>query len=191
MTTADTLIANNISVKSSTRTSGSIGWKASLTLDKLVDLSPEELNRIYQTSEVPNLEEVVGDLRGRMLAAVIVPEWVLPALRSLARASFFPWRGKSFSFLSEGKGEGINRIFSDINPSRWFKFGTFVGRSRAGDFDAVQLDYDRPTNPWFIRAIKDEIREVRPGLYLGQAYFKTSSKDHLVLYFGLALPGSE
>jgi hypothetical protein len=36
-----------------------------------------------------------------------------------------------------------------------------------------------------IRAIKDEIRELRPGLYLGQAYLHLKSDDHLVLYFGL------
>jgi hypothetical protein len=42
-----------------------------------------------------------------------------------------------------------------------------------------------------IRAIKDEIREVRPGLYLGQAYFQLRTGPRLVLYFALALPGRE
>jgi hypothetical protein len=55
----------------------------------------------------------------------------------------------------------------------------------------VQLDYDHPENPWLIRAIKDEIREVRPGLYLGQAYFQLRTGPRLVLYFALALPGRE
>jgi hypothetical protein len=61
-----------------------------------------------------------------------------------------------------------------------------VGRSRAGEFDAVQLDYDLSPNPFFIRAIKDEIREIGPGLWLGQAYAQIQGKAHLVLYFALS-----
>ena len=77
----------------------------------------------------------------------------------------------------------VNRVFTD--KVRWFKFDTFIARSRAGEFDAFQLDYDNPGNPFFIRAIKDEVRELRPGLFLGQAYFKTKKREILMLYFGL------
>jgi hypothetical protein len=49
----------------------------------------------------------------------------------------------------------------------------------------VQLDYDHAENPFFIRAIKDEIRELSPGLYLGQAWLLVGAKAHLGLYFGL------
>jgi hypothetical protein len=85
------------------------------------------------------------------------------------------------------RGEGINRVFTD--RFRLFRFETFIGRSKAGDFDALQLDYDLPENPGIIRAIKDEIRELEPGLWLGQAYFHTKRSDTLVLYFGLARRG--
>jgi hypothetical protein len=96
----------------------------------------------------------------------------------------FPWRGKSFSPHDTGAGEGINRIFNDRITR--YRFETYIGRSRAGDFDALQLDYDLPENPFFIRPIKDEIRQLRPGLYLGQAYLKGRREPHLVLYFGLS-----
>ena len=111
--------------------------------------------------------------------------------RALARKAWFPWRGKSFQALGAAAGVGINRVLSNRRPQRWFRFTTLVGRSRAGDFDAVQLDYDHADNPAFIRAIRDEIRELRPGLYLGQAYLHVSGADRLVLYFALALPGRE
>jgi hypothetical protein len=39
----------------------------------------------------------------------------------------------------------------------------------ADGLDALQLDYDNPGNPFFVRWIKDEVREVAPGLGLGQA----------------------
>jgi hypothetical protein len=86
------------------------------------------------------------------------------------------------------RGEGINRVLLD--RFRLYRFETFVGRSRAGDFDAVQLDYDRPSNPFFIRPIRDEIRELSPGLYLGQAWLEIGSRPPaLVLYFGLTAGG--
>ena len=78
----------------------------------------------------------------------------------------------------------INRVFTD--RFRLFRFETFIGPSRAGDFDALQLDYDLKGNPPVIRSIKDEIREIEPGLWLGQAWLKTSKREILWLYFALA-----
>jgi hypothetical protein len=106
-------------------------------------------------------------------------------VRALGNWDRFPWRGKSFSPRSADNGEGINRVLSD--RFKLFKFTTFVAPSRAGAFESVQLDYDHPGNPFFIRAIKDEIRELRPGLYLGQAYLHLRDTDRLVLYFGLEM----
>lgn len=152
-------------------------------LDELLEKSPSELEALYATAFVPRIDVLRGDLRGRMLAAPIVSPRVRPVLRVIARMKGFPWRGKSFRAHGIDRGEGINRIVSD--RFKLFRFDTFIARSRAGDFDAVQLDYDRPGNPWIIRRVKDEIRALRDGLYLGQAYFVTSGKPHLVVYFGL------
>jgi hypothetical protein len=156
-------------------------------LDELLTFKPETLQALYQGARVPDLASVSGDLRGRMLAWPMLNPMVRSAVRVLASSNLFPWRGKSFAPHSEhGEvvvGEGINRVGSDA--FRLYRFETFVGRSRAGNFDAVQLNYDLPSNPFFIRAIKDEIRELRPGLYLGQAWLALSGKEHLVLYFAL------
>ena len=155
-------------------------------LDSWLDRTPAELERVYQEARVPRLTDVRGDLRGRMLAWKLFDE--RPVLASVVRRlggwNAFPWRGKSFSPHDELRGEGINRVFAD--RFRLFRFDTFIGRSRAGDFDAVQLDYDLDGNPPGIRSIKDEIREVAPGLWLGQAWAQLPKKDVLVLYFGLA-----
>ena len=32
------------------------------------------------------------------------------------------------------------------------------------------------------------VRELRPGLFLGQAYYKTKKREILMLYFGLEKP---
>jgi hypothetical protein len=156
---------------------------ARLALDDLLALEPAALERLYQGAAVPALDALRGDLRGRMLAPTVVsPGWSALA-RTWAGTDAFPWRGKSFAPLDRASGRGINRVVSD--RVRVFPFETFIGRSRAGDFDALQLNYDLPENPFFIRAIKDELREISAGVYLGQAYWATRKRDHLVLYFAL------
>lgn len=156
-----------------------------LALDRLLERPVRELEELYARARAPRLEDVGGDLRGRMLAWPMLEERPLlaGALRALASTKTFPWKGKSFT-ADERRGEGINRVLSD--RLRLFRFETFIGRSRAGDFDALQLDYDLPENPFIIRSIKDEMRELEPGVWLGQAYLRTAKRERLWLYFGLA-----
>jgi hypothetical protein len=156
----------------------------SLSLDDLLDLDANALYDLYVAASVPRLEDVSGDLRGRMLAVPPLSSTLPHFMRAFGRSRQFPWRGKSFTPRDSERGDGINRVFGD--RWKWFRFETFVGPSRAGDFDAVQLDYDNRDNPFFIRAIKDEIREIAPGLYLGQAYIQTRGNTHLALYFALS-----
>jgi hypothetical protein len=153
-------------------------------LDDLLALEPAVLAGLYAGASVPRLPDLTGDLRGRMLAWQGVSGLPAQLIRTLASTSNFPWRGKTFQHSSDGAGGGDNRVVSD--RFHLFKFDTFVGPSRAGAFESVQLDYDKPSNPFFIRAIKDEVRELRPGLWLGQAYLVVGkSEPRLVLYFGL------
>jgi hypothetical protein len=156
------------------------------SLDDLAAMKPAALAALYQAAATPVLRDMDGHLVGRMLAITVLPRLLFGFLRWFAAWGRFPWRGKSFTAREDGRGEGINRVFGDRNPRRWFRFDTFVAPSRAGAFDAVQLDYDNPGNPGFIRAIKDEVREVAPGLYLGLAYLVWRGKPRLILYFGLS-----
>ena len=155
-------------------------------LDSLLDRSCSELERLYAGARAPRIGDVAGDLRGRMLAWPSLERrpGVAGAIRAFAGSRAFPWLGKSFHPKTEAGGDGINRVISD--RLRLFRFETFIARSKAGDFDALQLDYDLKGNPPVIRSIKDEIRELEPGLWLGQAYLKTSSRNILWLYFALA-----
>jgi hypothetical protein len=156
------------------------------TLDDLAALGAAECLQLYRSAATPRVSDLDGDLVGRMLAVPWAWRFVAGPLRSWARSRFFPWQGKTFRSLSDDRGEGINRVFG--NRFRWYRFETYVGPSRAGRFDALQLDYDNPGNPFFIRAIKDEVREVAPGLWLGQAWLAVGRKPRLAVYFGLQKP---
>jgi hypothetical protein len=155
-------------------------------LDSLLDRSCPELQQMYEGARAPRIADVAGDLRGRMLAWPLLESrpGIAGAIRAFAGRAAFPWRGKSFMPRNEVEGAGINRVVSD--RFRLFRFDTFIAPSRAGDFDALQLDYDLRGNPPVIRSIKDEIRELEPGLWLGQAWLMTSKREHLWLYFALA-----
>jgi hypothetical protein len=169
------------------------------SLDSLANLDWATLGDLYRRAEVPSVPELDGDLRGRMLAVRGTGRIWFGLLRAFAAWHHFPWRGKSFWSGSRlERGDGINRVFGSAGgvtgapvPSRrWFRFETFIGPSRADSGQAFQLDYDNRDNPFFIRAIKDEVRQVAPGLFLGQAYLRLLGKPRLILYFALGKPGS-
>lgn len=171
---------------------------ASERLDRLAALGAAELAVLYREARVPEPRAVRGALRGRMLAwpALGSVPGADEAIRALSAAPWFPWLGKSFAAgrrdgaparrgrAHEDRGNGVNRIVRD--RFELFRFDTFVAPSRAGDFDALHLDYDHADNPGLIRQIEDELRVVEPGLFLGQAYFVTRRSASLVLYFALA-----
>lgn len=156
------------------------------SLEDLAALRAPQLLELYRRAEVPTVPELDGDLRGRMLAVRGSGRVWFALLRAFAAWRHFPWRGKSFwSRTIATRGDGINRVFGDERPRRWFRFETFIGPSRADGGPAFQLDYDNPDNPFFIRVIKDEVRQVAPGLFLGQAYVTLFGKPRLALYFAL------
>jgi hypothetical protein len=152
-------------------------------LDDLLDLDARRLEALYAAASVPSLAELSGDLRGRMLAWPAIGGAPGSLLRWMARRDRFPWRGKTFRAASGERGDGDNRVFAD--RLHLFRFTTSIGPSRGGDFDAVHLDYDHAGNPFFIRAIHDEVRRLRDGLYLGQGYLTRPGPPRLLLYFGL------
>ncbi len=152
-------------------------------LDGLLDLDHATLVELYEGGTVEPLATLNGDLRGRMLAVPGLPDWLTVGPRAWARTGAFPWRGKSFASIDGDRGTGINRVASD--RFRLFRFTTAIGPSLHDGQPAVRLDYDHPGNPFFIRAIEDEVRTVAPGLFLGQAWLRTARKRHFVLWFGL------
>jgi hypothetical protein len=155
------------------------------TLDDLADLGPDALMDLYRQATTPRLSDLDGKLAGRLLAIPTAQEpHIAKLLHDFAKSGVFPWQGKTFESTDAEHGMGINRVLHE--RFNWFPFETSIARSRAGDFDAVELNYDRPGNPPVVRSIKDEVREVAPGLWLGLAYLDTKSGPKLGCYFAVA-----
>ncbi len=155
---------------------------AGLSLDDLLTKDTRALRALYVAGVAPNLRELDGFFPGRFLAGLLGRRALPGPLRTFGRSSLFPWRGKIFRALGADTGEGVNVWFPRIER---FAFRTHLATSRAGAFDALQLDYDLPGNPLPLRAVKDEMRRIAPGLWLGQMYYPLVGGLKLVTYFAV------
>ena len=165
-----------------------------LSFDELSLMSIRELAEVYRGGSVPyTLAALDGELPGRVLT-MVGPGGYAPLAdlaRTIAAADRFPWEGKSFSATSPIEGTGVNRMRFGTGGKQhnWFPFATSLGRSAVDDEPCILLDYDnkadRDPNPWLIRKIRDELREVAPKLFLGPALLNTPTRPRLIAYFAV------
>jgi hypothetical protein len=169
-------------------TSTTYGYTSNqLTLDILSEKSCDELDALYRSGTMPrSFSALNGTPKGRMLAIRQVDKTPLfGPIGAFSKLSVFPWDGKSFSSTGEKTGEGINRI-NLVGKFNWFPFKTYVQPSVIDGKDCIYLDYEQPGNPFFIAKIRDELREVSPGLFLGPAMWKTGNGGAaLILWFAI------
>jgi hypothetical protein len=129
----------------------------------------------------------LGDApRGRLLAFALGADVFLafrPLLRALA-GDLMPWRGKSFD---HGGNSGQDLLLD----RRVFRFQAEVGPSKIDGRPALVLTYDSAAhgNPWPIRAIRDELRTVGPGVAIGPALFQPPGSGAPVSLFWFGLQG--
>jgi len=157
------------------------------TLDELAALDVAALDALYRRGTVPaSLRALDGSPTCRMLAVRGLDHGgAAGAIRRFAAAGFFPWAGKSFDANSDGDGKGINRVRL-AGTRRWFPFTTRIEPSAIDAQPCILLDYDHAVNPKPIRMIRDELREVAPGLFLGPAMLDTgNAPPRLILFFAV------
>jgi hypothetical protein len=159
------------------------------SLDELAALDVAALAAVYRGGTVPSsIHALDGNPTCRMLGVRGLDRGVPGrAIRGLAAARWFPWAGKSFAAQSDAAGNGINRVRL-AGGKRWFPFTTRVDPSAIDGAPCILLDYDHAANPKPIRMIRDELREVNLGLFLGPAMLDTGkAPPRLVLFFACHL----
>lgn len=128
--------------------------------------SKAELDEIFRQAEPGPIP--AGVSRG---TAIIAPgSWIDGLLAGLVR--LFWWKGKIFR--PETK-DLKNRILPFGIPL--IRAEVYVDGSWFADGDAIILDYSKSS--FVARMIRDEIRQVGPGLYLGQVFW---GKKRLILF---------
>ncbi|MFD7835300.1 hypothetical protein [Streptomyces sp. NPDC059761] len=142
-------------------------------VDQLMTLSRPALDELFRMS--PPGEIPVGDARGTVLAArgAAVSTMVARVVRLIA------WKGKVFD---AERGELRNRV----TPFgvRAIRAKVYRDPSLLDDGECTVLDYSRTSV--LAHWIRDEIREIKPGVYLGIVYWGRRK----VLNFALSCPGS-
>jgi hypothetical protein len=156
----------------------------SIEIDDLARMSVVDLVDLYRAGTVPDSLRALDDATHGRILALRGLDWRGP-LDVFARAAasrFFPWAGKRFHHLDRNQGTGINRMRL-AGERLWYPFRTRIEPSAIDDAPCIALDYDLPENPALIRALRDELREVSPGLFLGPALIRALRKPRLVMFF--------
>jgi hypothetical protein len=117
--------------------------------------------------------------------------------------AWMPWLGKT---LDPTARTGVNRflptsptkfalkvLFPRYSPERemadhldCFPFRNWVGPGRLDPSrEVLKIDYDFEANPPLVRRILDELVQVGPDQYLGQALMRVGDRHHRVAYFTL------
>jgi hypothetical protein len=141
-----------------------------LDVQDLLRMSNDELEELFRQSPAGEIRD--GDADGTVLMAPGTGVSFVAAriLRLVA------WQGKMFD---RQKGELRNKV----GPFGWKLVRAKVYRE-ASWFDAretIVLDYSKTS--FVARLIRDEIREVSPGLYLGLVFWKRTKVALFALKF--------
>lgn len=131
--------------------------RTSVTLSELMGMDRPRLEALYKAS--PSGEIPDGDSQG---AAAMEPGTLFGQMMRVA-FSFF-WQGKVFN-----RAEGT--LKNKLGFIQGFEAKVYRGESLLDGRPSIIIDYSG--GHWLARAIRDEIREVAPGVYLGFAYAKS------------------
>jgi hypothetical protein len=161
-------------------------------IDGLIRSDREELDRLFIFGQTPTMDEMQGIYDGNALSGVLMlnNQWV----KNLINLGWLPWKGKIFETEISikgkgGQGNGVNRL--NIGPIRFLRFqcDTQITPPLVDPNNVFRLNYDIPGNPWYIRRIRDDIKRIGDGLYLGTANFRMGSAHKFIIYFVLESKG--
>ncbi|BFM05205.1 hypothetical protein [Halioxenophilus aromaticivorans] len=144
------------------------------TIAAWLESSPKQLDEIYRTASAGNIP--TGDTAGTAILAGKgqVTQWVAKL------AAWLFWRGKIFDMFADDGEKGIL-----VNKVSWYSVSLIVAKvyrqnSWLDGAPCIVIDY--ASTSLLARKIRDEIREVEPGVWLGNVWW---GKTH-ILNFALS-----
>jgi hypothetical protein len=140
-----------------------------LSLGRLARLGWPELECLYRASEAGVIPE--GYTRGK---AIYCPCSRLAGLRS--RMTGVLWHGKVFDGATCS-------LVNQWCGFRAIRARVYYGPSRLDGKTSIVMDYAGTSRVW--ADVRDEVREVAPGLYLGLMYRGKGPEPEFKLFFAL------
>lgn len=131
-------------------------------IKKWLSLSRDELDDLYREAEPGSIPK--GETRG---TAIIAGSLLAKSYAAFAR--LFGWQGKIFDMFASDCDKGL--LINKITPFSLSFIVAKVYREKSwlDGKDTIVIDYS--TTSFFAKKIRDEIREVEPGIYLGKVWF--------------------
>jgi hypothetical protein len=144
-----------------------------VTIDDLTTMSQTELDDLFRRSPAGELPD--GDAVGSTIVAPGTP--VTGPIQWFAR--WLAWQGK---VVYRSRGYLVNKV----GPFGFhlFKARVYVAPSWFDNQPAIILDYSRTS--LLAHQVRDEIREVSPGVYLGIVFYGREKSINFVLDFSAA-----
>ena len=155
-----------------------------LDMRDLKEKTVEELDEIYRKGTAPQVTELEGKYDGVVLAGSL-PFMDNPASVRLVNSPLLRWGGKNFDVVSENLAEGTNWFDLGVIELDSYPFEGRIEPARFGGGNCYVLDYDITGNPPPANRVRDEIKKVRDGLYLGRIYVDTVDDHMFFSYFGI------
>lgn len=124
--------------------------------------SREELDAIYRNANPGELPR--GDTRG---TAILTGSLFSRMVAAFAR--LFAWQGKVFDIFCPDGDAGI--LVNKITPFSltFIVAKVYRGSSWLDGKETIIIDYS--STSFFAKTIRDEIREIEPGIYLGKVWW--------------------
>ena len=138
---------------------------------QLLEMSPDELATLFRSSNAGEIP--VGKMHGTVL---IAPGTQIagPAMRF---ARLLVWQGKVFDPVQGDLRNLILPFGIEAVRAKVYKDASWFDEQ-----EAIVLDYSKTS--FVAKKIRDEIREVSPGVYLGLVFWDRS----MILHFALTKP---
>jgi hypothetical protein len=140
------------------------------TVNQLIEMPDKQLDELFSSSPAGNIPN--GEADG---TAIVAPGTKFsPIIASLI--NIFTWQGKTFdaahgTLTNRILAFGINAIVAQVYKSEsWFD-----GK------ECIVLDYSKTS--LLAEHVRDEIRQIGPGFYLGLVYWKKDKTIHFALQF--------
>ena len=141
-----------------------------MDVHKLFEMSQEQLDDLFRKSPAGPIPE--GKTEG---TAIVAPGTVFSPTIAAA-INLFAWQGKTFDsahgvLRNRISAFGLNAIVAEV----------YKGPSWLDQKECIVIDYSKTST--VAQWIRDEIREIEPGTYLGEVYWEKKRLLHFALQF--------
>jgi len=131
-------------------------------VEKWLRMDRDALDRVYCEASAGSIPE--GDTRG---TAIVAGAFLARLYARFAR--LFAWQGKVFDLFGPGRECGV--LVNKISPFSLTFIVAKVYRDASWMDGKETIVIDYASTSFFARRIRDEIREVEPGVYLGKVWW--------------------